>query len=157
MERVTMGRLLALVCAAGLLLMTLGGTMSKAEAQYICSPMSGVLIGPDGAPASGVAVRRDWLHSGKSGSDSVTTDAEGRFALGAVDAPRKRFFSGLSTPVVVQRFYAMMPGEEVEILYINSRSLDPLHETGGAPFSVTCDMRKAPDNGPLGWGNCVLN
>ena len=152
-----MGRILVMLCAAALLLVTVGGTMSKAAAQYICSPMSGVLIGPAGAPAADVTVRREWSYNDQTATDTVVTDAAGRFGFDAVEAPRKRWFSGLSTPVVLQRYYAEMGGEDVEILYINSRSLDPLHETGGADFDVTCDLRQAPANGPLGWGQCTLN
>ena len=152
-----MGRVLALVCAAALLWVTVGGTMSKADAQYICSPMSGVLIGPDGAPAAGVAVRREWSYNNKNGTDRVATDSNGAFGFGAVEAPRKGWFSGLSTPVVLQRYYAEFGGQDVEILYISSRSLDPLHETGGAAFAVTCDLRQEPGNTSLGWGQCTLN
>ena len=152
-----MGRILVMLCAAALLLVTVGGTMSKADAQYICSPMSGVLIGPDGAPAAGITVRREWSYNDRTDTDTVATDGEGRFGFAGVEAPRKRWFSGLSTPVVLQRYYAEMGGEDVEILYINSRSLDPSHETGGARFDVTCDLRQAPGNGPLGWGQCTLN
>ena len=119
--------------------------------------MSGVLIGADGAPAAGVTVRREWIYNDRSETTRVATDSAGRFGFDAVEAPRKRWFSGLSTPVVVQRYYAETGGGEVEILYINSRSLEPLHETGGATFAVTCDLGKAPSNGPLGWGNCTLN
>ena len=131
--------------------------MSNAAEQYICSPMSGVLIGADGAPVAGAAVRREWSYNDTSASDTVRTDDAGRFGFDAVPAPRKRWFSGLSTPVVLQRYYADVGGDEVEILYINSRSLDPLHETGGATFSVTCDLRQEPGNTPLGWGQCQLN
>ena len=152
-----MRRILVLMCAAALLWITIGGTMSKADTQYICSPMTGVLIGLDGTPAADVTVRREWSHNSKSAVDRVVTDSAGRFGFDEVEAPRKRWFSGLSTPVVLQRYFAEMDGEDVEVLYINSRSLDLLHETGGAPFSVTCDLRKTPGNGPLGWGQCALN
>lgn len=131
--------------------------MSKAADRYICSPMQGVLVGADGAPAAGITVRRMWNYNDRTENETVTTDAQGRFAFDGVPAPRKRWFSGLSTPVVLQRYYAALPGGEEEILYINSGSLDPLHETGGAPFSVTCDLRETPGNGPLGWGYCSLN
>ena len=152
-----MRRLLILATLAALSWAIVGGTMSKAAERLICSPMTGILIGPDGAPAAGVTVRRDWIHDRKTGSDRVTTDAEGRFALGAVEAPRRGLFAGLSTPVVVQRYYAESGGTETEFLYINSRSLEPLHETGGAPFSVTCDLSQAPGDTALGWGHCALN
>ncbi|WP_415920631.1 DUF6795 domain-containing protein [Tateyamaria sp. SN6-1] len=152
-----MRRLLVIVTAAALLWGLVGGTMSKADAQYICSPMSGVLIGPGGTPVAGATVRREWIYNSKSESDSVTTDAAGRFGFDAVNAPRRGWLSGLSTPVVVQRYYASTGGEETEILYINSRSLEPLHETDGKPFAVTCDLSQSPGNGALGWGVCALN
>ena len=78
-----MRRVIAILSAAVLALIVVGADMSKADEQVICSPMSGVLIGPDGAPAAGVAVRREWDYNDKSGSDTVQTDSAGRFAFDA--------------------------------------------------------------------------
>ena len=99
-----MRRLLIIAIVAALGWAIVGGTMSNAAERLICSPMSGTLIGADGTPAAGVTVRREWIYDRKTGSDSVTTDADGRFALGAVEAPRRGLFAGLSTPVVGQRY-----------------------------------------------------
>lgn len=139
-----------------LLLVGFGGTMSKAEAQYICSPMSGTVMAADGQPAGGASVRREWIYNSKSQSETATTDAGGRFSFDGVPAPRKGWFSGLSTPVVVQRYYVTIGGADTEVLYVNSRSLDLNHETGGAGFDVICDLSQEPGNGPLGWGVCRL-
>ena len=151
-----MRRTLILASAAALVLAILGGTMSRAADRYICSPMSGTLVGADGAPAAGVTVRRDWIYDRKTGSDTAVTDGAGQFRFDAVTAPKKGLFSLPSTPVVVQRYF-VESGEEAEILYINSRSLDLNHEAGGAAFAVTCDMRKEPGQSEFGWGVCTLN
>lgn len=152
-----MRAILVTAAVAVLLFFAFGGTMSKAETQYICSPMSGTVIGADGAPAAGVTVRRDWRHNKDSGSDQTTTDGSGNFAFDAVPGPRKRWFSGLSTPVIDQRYFATIGGQEVQIMFLTSTSLSPLHETDGKPFNVTCKLGGESRVGNMGRGFCTLN
>ena len=130
--------------------------MVKAETRFICSPMNGVLIDADGKPAAGVTIRRKWLYNRKTGNDRVVTDAGGGFSFEGVVGPRKGFFSGLSTPVVAQHYFAELPTGDFEILYISSTSLERLHETGGRDFSITCDLRRDQGHGPFYWGVCSL-
>ena len=132
-----------------------GTGMTKNE-EYICSPMTGRLVHPDGSPAADIEIRRDWSWHGKSGSDRTETDAQGRFSFGAVPA-RRGFFGWLPMEdATSQRFYALLPGGEFNFLYIPDRSLGPGHETSGKPFDVRCRVGVDPDGDGFHWGTCEL-
>ncbi|MEL7126125.1 MAG: DUF6795 domain-containing protein [Pseudomonadota bacterium] len=152
-----MRRILALICAAALLWVTVGGTMSKADAEYVTSPMSGVLIGPDGQAAGGVTVRRTWDWRGKSGEDRTVTDASGQFAFDGVPAKRG-FFQRLAAEDAVRTvFYADYPAGAQNFLVMTPRVGPENHENKGAPISVTCDLRKEPAHGGFWFGVCTLD
>ena len=152
-----MRRILALFCAAALLWVTIGGTMSKAEAEYVTSPISGVLIGPDGQGAADVTVRRTWDWRGKSGEDQTRTDASGTFRFDGVPAKRG-FFQRLAGEDAVRTvFYADTAAGEQKFLVMTPRVGPVNHENKGAPISVTCDLRKEPAHGGFWFGVCELN
>ncbi len=131
--------------------------MSKNPVQYVASPMQGVLIGADGAPAANVPVRRTWAWAGKRGEDRATTDGNGTFSFGAVEAKRGFWGRLPSEDAIRQAFFANTGGEEVQFMSLTPRVGDLNHESDGAPFSVTCDLRKTPGHGGFWFGTCTLN
>lgn len=151
-----MRRIIGLVCAAALLLITVGGTMSKADAEFVTSPMSGTLIGPDGQAAANVTVRRTWDWRGKSGEDSTVTDASGAFSFGAVPAKRGFFQRLAAADAVRVVFYADVPGGAEKFLVMTPRVGPENHENKGATIALTCDLRKEPAHGGFWFGVCEL-
>jgi hypothetical protein len=143
----------ALGCAA-IFSMT-GAAMAKSD-EYVCSPMTGQLIFADGAPAAGVPVQRQWFWRGKSGSDQVSTDSEGRFAFDAV-APKRGLFGLLPAEEAVRQiFTADLPGGAFDFIDVHTSGLDRNAETKGRPFNVRCRADAEPGAADVGWGTCEL-
>lgn len=148
-------RLVLAVLALAALVWSIGAPMAKAE-EYVCSPMTGRLVDTGGGAVANVTVRREWNWRGKSGSDTTTTDAEGRFGFDAVPAKRGLFGRLPAEEAVVQRYFADVAGGPFEFLFVSSRGLDLNSETDGQAFNVRCTVGAEQGFGGVHWGTCTL-
>ena len=141
------------LCAAFLVI---GQTpMARAE-EYLCSPMTGQLVTPDGAPVPDTPVRRAWFWRGKRGESATTTDAEGRFTFPAVPPKRGLFERIPAREAVIQDFYADLPDGPFQFLYLSTRGLSLNAETLGKPFNVRCRIGVEPYADDIHFGTCTL-
>lgn len=135
-----------------------GGTMALGKTLTIASAMRGQLVDGTGAPAAGVTVQRQWSYSDNSGSDTVTTDADGRFAFDVVE--KKSFWAGLiaHNPVIDQQFTHDGNGAAQLFLHVFKRDYAPNGERDGAPLNVVCrtDTDAAPGPDGLFLSTCRL-
>lgn len=125
----------------------------------MASPMRGVLVDAAGVPARGVKVTRRWTWgwNNRNGADSVTTDAEGRFAFDQVTvAPG---FTGRlpHAPGIGIELTACLAGGEVTLLDLKKRNYDPGGELDGKPFRIRCRTDLEPGARGFFWGTCVLD
>ncbi|ARE42274.1 hypothetical protein RGUI_4248 (plasmid) [Rhodovulum sp. P5] len=112
------------------------------------SAMSGQLVDGSGRPAAGVTITRTWQTSSKTGSDSTTTDDDGRFAFGSVE--QRSLFGGLNpgTPLIDQQFTHDMTGTPKMFLRMSKRSFGPNSELDGRPINLVCRADTDPEPGP---------
>lgn len=129
--------------------------MARAD-KYLCSPMTGQLVHEDGSPVPQTPVRRHWYWRGKRGEDRTVTDAEGRFAFGAVP-PRRGLFAMIpAREAVTQDFFAELPDGDMQFLYLTTRGLTLNAETDGRPFNIRCRVDAEPAADDVHFGTCTL-
>ena len=125
-----------------------------AKPMVLCSAFEGRLVHPDGRPAAGVPVRREWrwAWNDRSGTDTSVTDADGRFEFDEVVG--ETFLGGMlpHEPRILQIITA--GGEENLIWRVQKPNYDRNGETRGRDIRVTCTLGAEPDrSGPV-YGTC---
>lgn len=143
--------------ALALLISATGGAAMSNGKMFICSPMDGRLVDGAGNAVAGAEVTREWRYQGERDFETVTTDANGRFAFGAVEA-KKSLINTLPTKIAITQRFTTTAMDGARFMAISSRSLDLNHETGGTQaFSVTCDISREPSTDGFQKSNCILN
>ncbi len=133
-----------------------GGGMAMAKPLVLCSAFEGRLVDADGRPAAGYRVTRNWTWAwtGKTGSDSTETDAEGRFHLPEVTG--RSLTAGLlpHQPLIRQRITAAGPEAETLIWEADKPNYDRDGELRGRPIRAVCRVGVEPDGSGLFHGTC---
>ncbi|WP_126979647.1 DUF6795 domain-containing protein [Frigidibacter oleivorans] len=144
------------VLAVAMALLVLGGGRAAMAEMVLCSQFEGRLVRADGSPAAGIPVRRDWRWSfrDRTGSDSVTTDAEGRFRFDEVRG--RSMLGGLlpHEPRILQTVTAGSGGDETILWRSQKANYAPWGEFGGSPRRLICTYGATPDYDGPAYGTC---
>ncbi|MCG6943480.1 MAG: carboxypeptidase-like regulatory domain-containing protein [Thiohalocapsa sp.] len=119
-----------------------GSATAMGKAFVMCSAWNARLIHPDGSPAAGVRLTRTWkwAWNGTTGSDSATTDADGRFRF--PEATASGFFAALlpHESHIAQRVEADTPDGPITIWRASKRDYDSNGELDGRPLDLVCTL-----------------
>ncbi|MBP0481633.1 DUF6795 domain-containing protein [Sagittula salina] len=137
-------------------LLFIGSTSVARAKEYLCSPMTGQLVTPEGAPVPDTPVRRSWFWRGKRGEDSTVTDAEGRFSFGPVHPKRGLFERIPAREAVTQDYFADLPEGPFQFLTLSTRGLALNAETMGRAFNIRCRTLLDPYADDIHFGTCSL-
>lgn len=133
----------------------LGGMSAMAEDDVVASPITGRLVTEAGSPLSGVTVTRTWTRDDETGSDTSTTDANGRFAFALVTRPSKqRWWRRPVEPAILTIVSAEVPSGEVVLMrYVKGDTVEN-GEHGGRPIYVECRSDIEPNGEGYFFGTC---
>lgn len=128
----------------------------------LCSPISGILLGNGGIPAAGVTVHRkwEWAWTGATGSDSTTTDAEGRFSFGPVTGSSFTARILPHEPDIRIQVYGRHADEERLLLSVSKGNYSLGSEAikigqAGPALNIKCRLDSEPNDGGVYWGTCT--
>ncbi len=133
------------------------GSAFMARAQVLFSPVEGEVT-REGAPVAGAKVVRsfEWIWGAEKGSDSATTDAQGRFSFPVVK--RSSFSASLipHQPAINQKIVIEAAGQSYEAWMALKSNYDMNGEIGGRPLVLTCELTKPAIRHETHYGICEL-
>jgi hypothetical protein len=120
---------------------------SNMASLVLFSSIEGQLVN-NGQPVAGSLITRTWFWHNKDvrGSDSTTTDAQGRFTLPAVTSGNLMARLMPHEPVVQQQMHARIGNDDVKLWgtfkrnYLQAGEFDRYTRTSGGTVRIVCDI-----------------
>lgn len=148
--------------AVAVVLTLAGGEEALGSSLVLCSPIAGRLVTQDGTPVPGVGILRrwEWGWTGKTGSDSTITDADGRFSFDSVTGHSLTARIAPHEPSIRTEILAET-GEGLRLLLSLNKGTYTLGSEAsgvgqaGPALSVSCRIDAEPSDRGIYWGTCT--